>query len=73
MLYHKTRDILQVMIQLGYRNLQHTLVHTHLVNFADDDYVSAVAKTVSVAQKLIESGFEYTCTMENFTIFRKRK
>lgn len=35
--YHKTRDILHVKEVLGHKNIQNTLVYTHLVNFESDD------------------------------------
>lgn len=47
--YHGTKDILHVMQLLGHKNVQNTLVYTHLVNFESDDYVCKVAKTVKEA------------------------
>lgn len=73
MLYHKTKDILHVMNQLGHRGLENTLIYTHLVNFRSDDYTSAVAKDINEAQKLVESGFEYVTTFDSLMLFRKRK
>jgi integrase len=57
--YHKTKDILYVMQLLGHKNIQNTLVYTHLVNWESDEIVCKVAKTVNEAQALIESGFDY--------------
>ncbi len=71
--YHKTKDILHVMQLLGHKNIQNTLVYTHLVQFESDDYVCKVAKTVKEAQELIESGFEYVCDVDGYKLFRKRK
>jgi integrase len=71
--YHKTKDILHVMRILGHRNIQNTLVYTHLVNFESDDYVCKVAKTVDEAKALIETGFDYVTDMGDTTLFRKRK
>ena len=57
--YHKTKDILHVMQLLGHKNIQNTLVYTHLVNWESDESVSKVAKTVKEAQELVEAGFDY--------------
>ena len=73
MLYHRTKDILHVMQQLGHKKIETTLIYTQLVNFESEDYTSAVAKNVSEAQKLIESGFEFVTTFDNIMLFRKRK
>ena len=71
--YHKTKDILHVMRVLGHKNIKNTLVYTHLVDFKDEEYVSRAAWTLEEASKLIESGFEYVCDIENARLFRKRK
>jgi integrase len=71
--YHKTKDLLHVMQLLGHRNIKNTLVYTQLVNFENDDYHSATAKTIEQAQKLVETGFEYVCTHDSIMLFRKRK
>jgi hypothetical protein len=71
--YAKTKDILHVMKVLGHKNIQNTLLYTQLVNFENDDYYSATAKSVEEAQKLVETGFEYVCTFNDVKLFRKRK
>jgi hypothetical protein len=71
--YHKTKDLLHVMKVLGHRNIQSTLVYTKLVNFENDEYHGATAKTLSEAKALIESGSEYVRDMDNCKLFRKRK
>jgi len=43
------------------------------VGFEDDDYTSAVARTLQEARQLIEAGFEYVTEMEGAKVFRKRK
>ena len=43
------------------------------MDFESDEYHAAVAKTLEDAKKLIESGFEYVCDMEDLKFFRKRK
>ena len=73
MLYQKTKTILYVKEQLGHRRIETTLVYTHLIRFSDEEYVSAVAKTVEGARKLVEAGFEYVTEIEGIRLFRKRK
>ncbi|RLI45064.1 site-specific integrase, partial [Candidatus Bathyarchaeota archaeon] len=58
---------------LGHRRLENTLVYTHLVDFHDDEWVSAVARTVEKARELVEAGFEYVCDVDGAKLFRKRK
>jgi integrase/Zn ribbon nucleic-acid-binding protein len=71
--YKRTRDILHVQRLLGHRSLQNTEIYTHLIEFESDEYGSAAAETVEEAKKLIESGFEYVCDMQDVKLFRKRK
>ena len=71
--YHKTKDLLYVKNLLGHRDLRTTLRYTQLVNFPNDEYRSAIAKTIEEARKLIESGFEYVTEMDGVKLFRKRK
>lgn len=71
--YAKTKDILRVMKMLGHKSIQNTLLYTQLVNFENDEFYSANAKTVEETQKLIEAGFEYVCNFEEIKLFRKRK
>jgi len=71
--YHKTKDILHVKQMLGHKGIENTLIYTQLVTFENDDYYSAVAKTVDEAGALIEDGFEYVCTHDSMMLFRKRK
>jgi integrase len=74
MLYHRTRDILLVKEKLGHKNINNTLVYTHLVSFNDgDEFYSATAKSVDEAQKLIEQGFDFVCDLEGVKLFRKRR
>ena len=71
--YHKTKDVLHVMQVLGHRNIQNTLIYTHLVSFESNDFHVATAKTINEAKQLVESGFEYVTDMEDVKLFRKRK
>jgi integrase len=74
MLYHRTKDILLVKEKLGHRNINNTLVYTHLVSFNDsDEFYSATARTVQEAAKLIEQGFDFVTDVDGVKLFRKRK
>jgi integrase len=71
--YHKTKDILHVMRILGHKNIQNTLVYTHLVDWENDDWVCKVASSLEEAMELIEAGFDYVTEYEGKKMFRKRK
>ncbi len=58
---------------LGHKNINNTLVYTHLVDFGDDEYVSKIARTANEASQLVEAGFEYVCEFNGAKMFRKRK
>ncbi|MFZ7138365.1 MAG: tyrosine-type recombinase/integrase [archaeon] len=64
MLYHKTKLILLVKEKLGHKDIDNTLIYTHLVNFSDDEYETATATTVEEACKLINVGYEYVTEIE---------
>jgi integrase len=72
-LYHKTKDILYVKQQMGHRKIESTLIYTHLINFNEDEYTSATAKTVQEICQLIEAGFDYVTDFDNVKLFKKRK
>jgi predicted RNase H-like HicB family nuclease len=61
------------MKQLGHKKLETTLIYTQLVNFPNDEYVSATATTIDEAKQLIEQGFEYVTEIDGVRLFRKRK
>jgi integrase len=71
--YAKTRNILYVKHLLGHKRLENTEIYTHLIEFENEEYHSATAKTIEEAKQLIESGFEYVTEMESIKLFRKRK
>jgi len=73
MTYYRTKDILYTQRQLGHRNIKNTLIYTHLVNFASEEYVSKVAQTLEEICGLIEAGFEYIAQKDGLMYFRKRK
>ena len=63
--YYRIKDILHVMRLLDHKNINNTLVYTQLVNSENDDYNSAIAKSIEEAQKLVETGFEYVCNFND--------
>jgi hypothetical protein len=74
--YHRTKDILYVMENLGHKNIKNTLVYVHLAEalFKDQqDYFSKVAQNEKEACELVEAGFEYVCEFNQNKIFRKSK
>jgi integrase len=74
MLYHRTKDILLVKEKLGHRNINNTLIYTHLVDLGEkDEFYSATANSVTEAAKLVEQGFDYICDVDGVKLFRKRK
>jgi hypothetical protein len=44
-----------------------------LIRFSDEEFVSAVARAVDEARKLVEAGFEYVTKIDESRISRKRK
>ena len=72
--YHRTKDILYVKELLGHKNIQNTLVYTHLVSFEEDDaWIVKVATSIEEYVALLESGFEYVSDYEGRKVLRKRK
>jgi hypothetical protein len=43
------------------------------IDFGNEEFYSATAKTVEEAAKLIEQGFDYICEVDSVKLFRKRK
>jgi integrase len=72
-LYHKTRDILLVMKQMGHRQIRTTLIYTQLLNLNDDEWACKTATNIKDATALIEAGFEYITELDGTKLFRKRK
>lgn len=71
--YHRTKDPIHVQKLLGHRNIMNTMRYTQLVQFENDEYNSAVAKTIDEARQLVEGGFDYVTDIEGVKLFRKRK
>jgi len=70
--YYKTKDILHVRERLGHRNINSTLIYTHLVSFESDDFHVRIAKNLKEDKELIEAGFEYVTQRDEIKIYRKR-
>ena len=71
--YHRTKDILYVKQLLGHKNINNTLIYTHLVSFESDHYHCRIAKTPKGVRCLIEAGFEYVTDLDDLKFFRKPK
>lgn len=61
--YHKTKDVMHVKELLGHKSINSTMIYITIEKatfmYADDEYVSRVAKTVEEAQKLIDIRFVF--------------
>jgi hypothetical protein len=53
--------------------VENTELYQHLVEFENDEYTSATAKTIDEAKQLLETGFEHVTDMEGVKLFRRRK
>lgn len=74
--YQRTKDILHVKAILGHRNINSTMVYTHIVEFDEEsqNYYHATAKDEKDAGELIDNGWTYICTTpQKIMMFRKRK
>ena len=73
--YHKTKDILHVKQLLGHRDINTTLIYTHLVSFKSDEYHVAIAKTKEKKTQLLSEGWEFVCqdSTDDLMYFRKPK
>lgn len=75
-MYAETRNILLVKEQLGHRDINSTLVYTHLVPFDDEteNYHHATAKDDKEAGELIDQAWQFVCTTpQGVMMFRKAK
>jgi len=74
--YALTRNLLHVKAILGHRNINSTLVYTHLIPFDDEaeNYHHATAKDDKEAGELIEQAWQYVLTTpQGVMMFRKAK
>ena len=62
-----------VQDHLGHKNIQNTLVYTHLVSFESDEYVCKVAESIDDAGKLVEAGFDFVTHFDGKMRFKMRK
>jgi integrase len=75
-LFSETKNILLVKERLGHRNINSTLVYTHVVEFDEEsqNYHHAIARDEKEAGELIDNGWTYVLTTpQNVMMFRKRK
>jgi integrase len=74
--YARTRNIVYVKEMLGHRNINSTLVYTHLVPFDEDaeGFYHATAKDEKEAGELYDQGYRYDCTTpQGIMLFIKKK
>jgi hypothetical protein len=73
--YYKTKDILHVQQVLGHRNIQSTMIYTHLIDFESDEWHVAHARTLEEEDNLLKAGFEFVRfnEQEKVVLYRKRK
>jgi len=75
-LFNETKSLPLVKEKLGHRNINSTMVYTHIVEFDEEsqNYHHATAKDEKQAGELIDNGWTYICTTpQNIMMFRKRK
>jgi hypothetical protein len=60
-------------IAFGHRSITSTLIYTHLVNFEDNEYHTATAKSLKEDEELLKAGFEYVTERDGIKIYRERK
>jgi integrase/recombinase XerD len=75
-LFNETKSLPLVKEKLGHRNINSTMVYTHIVEFDEEsqNYHHAIAKDEKEAGELIDNGWTYICTTpQNIMMFRKRR
>jgi len=75
-LYNETKSLIEVQARLGHRNMNSTMVYTHIVQFDEEsqNYHHAIARNEKEAGELIDNGWTYILTTpQNIMMFRKRK
>jgi site-specific recombinase XerC len=75
-IYNETKSLIEVQAKLGHRNINSTMVYTHIVQFDEEsqNYYHAVARDEKEAGELIDNGWTYILTTPNgMMMFRKRK
>ena len=75
-LYSETKNLALVKQNLGHKNINSTMVYTHIVEFDEEsqNYHHATAKDEKEAGQLIDNGWTYILTTpQKIMMFRKRK
>jgi len=75
-LFSQTKSLPLVKERLGHRNINSTMVYTHIVELDEEsqNYYHATARDEKEAGDLIDNGFTYVCTTpQGIMMFRKRK
>jgi integrase len=72
-LYRKTKILKTVQDALGHKSIMNTEIYTRTVVFRDEEYYSAMAKTVQEVCKLAEDGWSFFAEIEGIKVFRKPK
>ena len=75
-LFSETKSLPLVKEKLGHRDVNSTMVYTHIIEFDEEsqNYHHATAKDDKEAGELIDNGWTYICTTpQNIMMFRKRK
>jgi integrase/recombinase XerD len=74
--YNETKSIIEVQAKLGHRNINSTMVYTHIIHFDEEsqNYYHAMARDEKEAGELIDNGWIYILTTpQKIMMFRKRK
>jgi integrase len=72
-LLKKTKNLPLVRDSLGHKSIINTERYTKTVVFKEEEYYTAVAKTVDEARKLIEEGWTFDVEINGNWIFKKAK
>jgi integrase len=74
--YNETKSLIEVQAKLGHRNINSTMVYTHIVQFDEEsqNFNHAIARNEKEAGELIDNSWIYILTTpQNIMMFRKRK
>ena len=66
-----TKNLSYVKYALGHKSVMNTERYTHLVDFGNDKYYSAVATTIKEVRQLAEDGWAYFQEIDGKKVFRK--
>ena len=72
-LLEKTHTLKTVQDALGHKSIINTERYTKTVVFKEEEYYTAIAKTVDDARKLLEDNWTYILEIDGIKIFRKPK